>query len=74
MLSLRLQRKKKTVVKTDNNTFTNRYSHQRIIKGNGGLGGRRTSGDHPSYNIIENDQNTEKSPGDMNRLAVTQLQ
>ena len=30
------------------------------------------SGDHPNYNIIENGQNTEKSPGDLRRLAVTQ--
>ena len=30
------------------------------------------SGDHPSYNIIENGQNTEKSPGDLRRLAVIQ--
>ena len=29
-------------------------SQQRIIKGPGGLGSRRTSGDHPDYNIIEN--------------------
>ena len=28
--------------------------------------------DHPNYNIIENGKNTEKSPGDMGRLAVTQ--
>ena len=32
------------------------------------VGGR----DHPSNNIIENGQNTEKSPGDLKRLAVTQ--
>ena len=48
------------------------YSHQGIIKGTGGLGCRRTSGDHPNYNIIENGQNTEKSPGDLWRLIVTQ--
>ena len=30
------------------------YSHQRINKGTGGLGGRRTSGDHPNYSFIEN--------------------
>ena len=30
------------------------------------------SGDHPNFYIIENDQNTEKSPGDLRRLAVTQ--
>ena len=31
----------------------------------GGLGSWRTSGDHPHYSIIENGQNTEKSPGDL---------
>ena len=31
-----------------------------------------TNGDHPNYNIIENSQNTEKSPRDLRRLAVTQ--
>ena len=29
-------------------------------------------GVHPNYYIIENGQNTEKSPGDLRRLAVTQ--
>ena len=29
-------------------------------------------GDHPNDSIIENDQNTEKSPGDLRRRAVTQ--
>ena len=42
------------------------YSHRRIIKGTGGLGNKRTIGDHPNYSIIE------KSPGDSRRLAVTQ--
>ena len=37
-----------------------------------GHGNKRTSGDHPNYYIIENGQNTEKSPGDLRRLAVTQ--
>ena len=32
----------------------------------------RTSGDYPYYYIIEIDQNTEKSPGDLRRLVVTQ--
>ena len=40
-----------------------------LIKGTGGPGNKRTSGDHPNYSIIEN---TEKSPGDLRRLAVTQ--
>ena len=56
--------------------YTNRdwccwYSHQRIIKKSGGRGSWRTSGDHPNYYIIENSQNTEKSPGDLRRYAVT---
>ena len=32
----------------------------------------RTSGDYPNYNIIEISHNTEKSPGDVRRLTVTQ--
>ena len=28
--------------------------------------------DHLNYSIVENGQNTEKSPGDLRRLAVTQ--
>ena len=43
-----------------------------IDKMPGGLRNKRTSGDHPNYNIIESSQNTEKSPGDLRRLAVTQ--
>ena len=45
------------------------YSHQRIIKGTGGLGNKKTSGDHPNDDIIENGQNTEKSPHDLKRLT-----
>ena len=44
---------------------------RRIIEGTGGLGHKRTSGDHPNYYIIEIGQNTEKSPEDLRRLAVT---
>ena len=32
----------------------------------------RPSGDYPNYSIIEIGQNTEKSPGDLKRLSVTQ--
>ena len=35
------------------------------------LGNKRVNGDHPNYNIVEIGQNTEKSPGDLRRLAVT---
>ena len=48
------------------------YSHQRIGTGIGGLRNTRTSGDHPNYSIIKIGQNTEKSPGDLKRLAITQ--
>ena len=48
------------------------YNPQRIDKGTGRHGNNRTSGDHPNYSIIKIGQNTEKSPGDLRRLAVTQ--
>ena len=48
------------------------YSHQRIGTGTGGLGNNRTCGDHPNYSIVEIGQNTEKSPGDLRRVAITQ--
>ena len=47
-------------------------SHHMIIKGTGGLGYKRTSGDHPNNYIIGNGQNTEKSPGNLRRLTVIQ--
>ena len=37
----------------------------------GELRNKRTSGDHPKHNIIEIGQNTEMSPGDLQKLAVT---
>ena len=40
-----------------------------LIKG--GLGNKRTSGDYQNYCIIKNGQNTEKSPGDLRRFAVS---
>ena len=43
-----------------------RYSHQRT----GGLGNKRTSGDHSNYSIVEIGQNTKKRPGDSRKLAV----
>ena len=49
------------------------YSHKRIASGTEGLGNKRTSGNHPNYNIVEISQNTEKNPGSLRRrLAVTQ--
>ena len=36
------------------------------------LGNLRTNRDHPNYNIVKIGQNTEKGPGDLRKLAVTQ--
>ena len=76
-LDLSRELKKKTMEHEGDN-HTNRdwcfwCSHQRIIKGTGGLGGWRTRGNHPNYKIIENVKNTKKSPGDLRGLAVTQM-
>ena len=46
-----------------------RYNHQRTGRGTGGFGNEKMSGDHPNYSIVEIGQNTEKSPGDLRRLA-----
>ena len=37
-----------------------------------GLEDLEVGGDHPNNSIIENGQSTEKSPGDLGRLTVTQ--
>ena len=46
-------------------------SHQRIDTGTGRLG-NKMGGDYTNNRIIEIGQNTEKSPGNLRRLAVTQ--
>ena len=48
------------------------FSDQRIDTATGGLGNKRSNGDHPNYRIVEISQNTEKSPGYFRRLTVTQ--
>ena len=55
-----------------NHDWCIRYSNSGIIKGTRGLGSWRKSGDHQKYSIIENGQNTHKSPGDLRELAITQ--
>ena len=54
------------------NSLVPRNNPQRIGKGFGRLGNKKTSGDHPDYSIIKIGQNTEKSPGNLKRLALTQ--
>ena len=68
--------KKKQTMEHENGVNTNSnwvswFSHQRIDKKTGGLGNNR-SGDHLNYSIIKIGQNTEKSLGDLRRLAVSQ--
>ena len=55
-----------------NRNWHAQYRHQMIFTGTRGLGNKNTSGDHPNDSIIKIRQNTEKSPGDLERLAVTQ--
>ena len=48
------------------------YNHQRLDTKTGGLGNKWMVGDHPYSSDIKIDSNTEKSPGDLRRLTVTQ--
>ena len=48
------------------------YSHQRIDTRTRGLGNNRTGGDCLNYSIVEIRQNTEKSLGNLLKLAATQ--
>ena len=47
-------------------------SHQRNGKRTRRLRNKRTTGDHPNYSFIEIGQNTEKGPGYLRTLVVTQ--
>ena len=46
--------------------------HKRLGKGTGEVGNLWTSREHPNNSIVEDSQNTENSPRDQKRLAVTQ--
>ena len=41
-----------------------------MLKASGGIGNRRTSGNHPDYSIVKIGQNSEKGPGNLRRLVV----
>ena len=67
----------KKTVEHESNDYTNCnwcswYNHQSIDTRTRRLGNKRTSVDHPNYCIFEIGQNTEKSPRELKRLAVTQ--
>ena len=47
------------------------YSHQRFGTRTGVIGNKRKSGDHPNYCITEIGEDTEKSSGDLMKLADT---
>ena len=67
-----LTRELKKTVEQESEVYNNWcywYSHQSISKGTWGLGNKRKSEGHLNY-IIEIGQNTEKSPGNLRRLAV----
>ena len=48
------------------------YNTRRIDKETGGVRNKRTNGDHTNCGIVKIGQNTEKSPGNLRRLVVTQ--
>ena len=48
------------------------YSHQRIGTKTRRHGYNGMSGKHPNYSLTESGHNTEKSPGDLKRLVITQ--
>ena len=68
---------KKKTVEYESNSYTNYkwcswYNHQRIGTKTRGLGNNGMRGDYPNYTTIVISKNTEKSPGGLRRLAVTQ--
>ena len=48
------------------------YSYEGTGTRTGGLGNKRREGDHQNYCFVKIRQNTEKSPGHLTRLVVTQ--
>ena len=55
----------------NNNNSRNLNGSQKLNKEIGRAEYRRTSLDHPNYSITKIGLNTEKSPGDLRRLAIT---
>ena len=58
---------------SDTNCYCcNRNNPQRIGKGTRRPENKRTNRGHPDYSIIKISQNTELSPGNLKRFALTQ--
>ena len=75
LITLTLQGDWKNTVEHESNNYISwdwcfSYSHQRIIKGTGELGNKKTSEDHLNYYTNENGQDTDESPGNLRLLAV----
>ena len=69
-------KKKKKTVKHDGDTNRNlgdQYTHHKTYTETRRLEKKRTSRDHPNYQVIKIGQITDKNPGDLRRLAVTQI-
>ena len=64
--------KKAVEHESDKDTNYNWKGLKRLGNWTGRVGHQRTKRDHPDYNIVEIGQNTEKSPWDLWRFAVTQ--
>ena len=45
----------------------------RLRKGTGGIRNQWTNRDHPNHSTVNIGHNTEKSPGNMRKFAVTQI-
>ena len=76
-LDLARELKKVMEYKYDSETNCNwctRNDLQRLAKGTGRDENWGTSRSHPNFSIIKMNQNSEKSPGDLKRLVVTQTQ
>ena len=70
---LDLARELKKTKKKKYKTWRSRW-HQMINKGNGRLRNKRTSEDHPDNSVIKINRDTEKSPADLKKLVITQIQ
>ena len=55
-----------------NDNWWTRNSPQMFGKGAGSVGNKRMNRDHRNYSIVKICENTEKSPGDLRRLADPQ--
>ena len=78
-INIKLQNSNRSISmehESDGNTNCNwhaRYSHRRNGSEAGGIGNKKSPGDHPNYSIVEIGQYIKKSPGDLKRLVPLRL-